>query len=54
MSEEKNFSKGLSALQKALEKKNVKVDAKVLKDAVAEAHKATIVGCDGCANGWHW
>lgn len=59
MSEEKNFdvantAKGLSALQKALEKKNVKVDAKVLKEAVAEAHKAAILGCEQCANGWHW
>lgn len=46
--------KGLPALQKALEAKHVKVDAKTLKDAVDEAHKAMIVGCDGCANGWHW
>ncbi len=59
MSAEKNLDmvnteKGLSALQKALEKKNVKVDAKVLKDAVAEAHKAAVLGCEQCANGWHW
>ncbi|MCX9012981.1 MAG: hypothetical protein OIN66_17915 [Candidatus Methanoperedens sp.] len=54
MSEEKNVDKGISALQKALKDKNVKVDAKVLKEAVAEAHKAAIVGCEGCANGWHW
>ncbi len=49
-----NTEKGVAALQKALKAKNVKVDAKVLKDAVAEAHKAAIVGCEQCANGWHW
>lgn len=46
--------KGVSALQKALKAKNVNIDAKDLKDAVSEAHKAAIVGCEGCANGWHW
>ncbi len=54
MSDATNKEKGISALQKALKAKNVNVDAKVLKEAVAEAHKAAIVGCDGCANGWHW
>ncbi len=54
ISEKANTEKGVSALQKALKAKNVNVDAKVLKDAVAEAHKAAIVGCDQCANGWHW
>ncbi len=54
VSEKVNTEKGLSALQKALKAKNVNVDAKVLKDAVAEAHKAAIVGCEQCANGWHW
>lgn len=49
-----NTEKGISALQKALKAKKVTVDAKVLKDAVAEAHKAAIVGCEQCANGWHW
>ncbi len=54
VSEKVNTEKGISALQKALKAKNVNVDAKVLKDAVAEAHKAAIVGCEQCANGWHW
>ncbi len=54
ISEKANTEKGVSALQKALKAKNVNVDAKVLKDAVAEAHKAAIVGCEQCANGWHW
>ncbi len=49
-----NQEKGIAALQKALKAKDVNVDAKVLKEAVAEAHKAAIVGCEGCANGWHW
>ena len=54
MSDATNKEKGISALQKALKAKNVNVDAKVLKEAVTEAHKAAIVGCDSCANGWHW
>ncbi|MCD4846519.1 MAG: hypothetical protein K8R25_18765 [Methanosarcinales archaeon] len=59
MSEEQNLAnvnkeKGLSTLQKALEAKNVKVDAQTLKDAVTESHKAILVGCEQCANGWHW
>ncbi|MFZ3060480.1 MAG: hypothetical protein WA102_12195 [Candidatus Methanoperedens sp.] len=54
ISEKVNLEKGISALQKALKAKNVNVDAKDLKAAVAEAHKAAIVGCDSCANGWHW
>lgn len=54
ISEKAKTEKGLSALQKALKARNVNVDAKDLKDAVAEAHKAVVVGCDSCANGWHW
>lgn len=54
ISEKANTEKGLSALQKALKARKVNVDAKDLKDAVAEAHKAVVVGCDSCANGWHW
>lgn len=54
ISEKAKTEKGLSALQKALKARNVTVDAKDLKDAVAEAHKAVVVGCDSCANGWHW
>jgi hypothetical protein len=46
--------KGVQALQKALEAKNVKVDPQTLKAAVNEAHSAAIDNCDGCANGWHW
>ncbi len=52
--EKDNTEKGVSALKKALAAKNVKVDETVLKDAVAEAHKAAIAGCEQCANGWHW
>ncbi len=47
-------SNGVSALQKALEAKNVKVDAQTLKAAVEEAHKAILKDCQQCANGWHW
>lgn len=54
MSDATNKEKGISALQKALKAKNVNVDAKILKEAVTEAHKAATVGCEGCANGWHW
>jgi hypothetical protein len=46
--------KGVSALQKALEAKNVKVDAQTLKAAVEEAHNAIVKDCQQCANGWHW
>ena len=46
--------KGVSALQKALEAKNVKVDAKTLQAAVEEAHKSIVKDCQQCANGWHW
>ncbi|MCZ7381590.1 MAG: hypothetical protein O8C64_08510 [Candidatus Methanoperedens sp.] len=49
-----NTEKGISALQKALKAKNVTVDAKDLKDAVAAAHKAVVEDCSSCANGWHW
>jgi len=49
-----NAEKGLSALQKALAAKNVKVDAQTLKGAVEEAHKAVVADCTSCANGWHW
>ena len=54
MSDATNKEKGISALQKALKAKNVNVDAKILKEAVTEAHKAATVGCEGCANGCHW
>lgn len=46
--------KGVSALQKALEAKNVKVDPQILHDAVEEAHKAILEECTSCAHGWHW
>ncbi len=49
-----NTEKGVSALQKALKAKKVNVDAKVLKDAVAAAHKDIVGDCSGCAYGWHW
>ncbi len=49
-----NTEKGVSALQKALKAKKVNVDAKVLKDAVAAAHKDIVADCEQCANGWHW
>jgi hypothetical protein len=54
ISEKANTEKGISALQKALKAKNVTVDAKDLKDAVAAAHKAIVEECSSCANGWHW
>jgi hypothetical protein len=47
-------AKGISALQKALEAKNVKVDSATLSAAVEEAHKAILKDCSSCANGWHW
>jgi len=49
-----NTEKGLSALRKALEANNVKVDAQTLKNAVEEAHKSIVADCKSCANGWHW
>ncbi|MDD3041603.1 MAG: hypothetical protein PHV51_01635 [Methanosarcinaceae archaeon] len=59
MSEEENLDSvtaenGYSALQKALEARDVKVDAQILKDALEEAHKAVVMDCEQCANGWHW
>lgn len=49
-----NKEKGLSALQKALEAKNVKVDVQTLEDAVEKAHQDILTECESCANGWHW
>lgn len=55
MAQDKDLAiKGVSALQKALEAKNVKVDPQILHDAVEEAHKAILADCSSCANGWHW
>jgi hypothetical protein len=55
-SEKKSLAaeKGIPALQKALEAKNVKVDSHTLAAAVEEAHKAMLKDCSSCANGWHW
>lgn len=47
-------AKGVSALQKALEAKKIKVDTQTLNAAVEEAHKAILKDCSSCANGWHW
>lgn len=49
-----NAAKGVAALQKALAKKNIKVDASDLEQAVNNAHKAIVEDCQQCANGWHW
>jgi hypothetical protein len=55
MSDKDNLNKGIQALKTAMEARGVKVDAKILADAVQEAHKAIVAtDCDGCANGWHW
>jgi len=49
-----NAGKGVKALQEALAKNNIKVDAGVLEQAVGDAHKAIVKDCSSCANGWHW
>jgi hypothetical protein len=55
MSEKDRLEKGIHALKAAMEAKGVKVDTKLLTDAVHEAHKSVIAAdCEGCANGWHW